>query len=325
MEQKTTIVVFIILVLLGGNSMTANTKSNPLAGESSTQEGYVAVSGGKIWYKIVGKNKPGIPLLLIHGGPGASHHYLEPIADLADERPVIFYDQLGCGNSDNPNDTTLWNIERFVSELQQLIHSLDIDKVHMLGQSWGAALAVEYVLTRDTKGVTSLILSGPLISTSRWIEDQRAYIEKLPEDAKKAIIHAEEYGAYESDEYQQAMMVFYQKHLCRLDEWPDYLYTTFEKLNHEQYKYMWGPSEFTITGTLKSYEQADQLHKITLPTLFTCGEYDEATPATTRYYQENLPGSQLHVFKDASHEHHIEKREEYINVVRKFLQSLEND
>jgi len=88
---------------------------------------------------------------------------------------------------------------------------------------------------------------------------------------------------------------------------------------------MWGPSEFTITGTLKSYERADQLHKITLPTLFTCGEYDEASPAATRYFQENLPGSQLHILKDASHEHHIEKREEYISVVREFLNGVENN
>ena len=305
--------------------MTANRNSNPLAGENNIQEGYIGVTGGKIWYKIVGKNKPGIPLLVLHGGPGASHHYLEPIADLADERPVIFYDQLGCGNSDNPNDVALWNVERFVDELQQVIHSLDLDKVHILGQSWGAALAVEYVLMREAKGATSLILSGPLISASRWIRDQRAYIEELPEDAKKAILHAEESGAYASDEYQQAMMVFYQKHLCRLDEWPECIHTTFDKLNLAQYEYMWDPSEFTITGTLKNYERVDQLNKITLPVLFTCGEYDEASPAATRHFQENLPGSQLHVFNDASHEHHIEKREEYISVVREFLNGAEND
>jgi proline iminopeptidase len=268
---------------------------------------------------------PGIPLLVIHGGPGASHHYLKPIADLADERPVIFYDQLGCGNSDSPDDTTLWTIERFVNELQQVIHALDLGKVHLLGQSWGTALAVEYVLVERSHGVKSLILSGPLLSASRWIDDQKAYIQELPEDARKTILHAEESGAYDSDEYQQAMMLFYQKHVCRLDDWPDYLNTAFAELNLSQYEYMWGPSEFTVTGTLENYERVDQLHKIDLPALFTCGEYDEATPATTGYFQENLPGSRLHIFKDASHEHHIEKREEYVSVVREFLKSVEND
>lgn len=319
------IIIFIILIILGGNSMTKNVKVTHSKFERNIQEGYITVTGGEIWYKIVGKNKPGIPLLVIHGGPGASHHYLEPIANLADERPVIFYDQLGCGNSDNPKDTSLWNIERFVSELQQLIDSLDLGKVHILGQSWGASLAVEYVLTKQFQGVTSLILSGPLLSASRWIEDQKVYIEELPEDVKKAILHGEESGKYDSDEYQNAMMVFYQKHLCRLDEWPEFLNTALSKMNISQYKYMWGPSEFTVTGILKNYERVDKLHEINLPTLFTCGEYDEATPVTTRYYQEKMPGSQLHIFKDASHEHHIEKTEEYLNVVRKFLHSVENN
>ncbi len=305
--------------------MTENTKTSASEDNRSIQEGHIAVTGGKVWYKILGQEKPGVPLLVLHGGPGASHHYLEPIADLADERPVIFYDQLGCGNSDNPNDTALWTIERFVNELQQVIHFLALDKVHILGQSWGAALAVEYVISQQPQGVTSLILSGPLLSASRWIRDQRAYIEELPEDAKKAILHAEESGVYDSDEYQQAMMVFYQKHLCRLDEWPEYLNAAFAKLNMAQYQYMWGPSEFTITGTLKNYERVDQLQKITMPTLFTCGEYDEATPAATRYFQENLPGSQLHILKDASHEHHIEKREEYLSVAKEFLNGVENN
>jgi len=322
-NKISTIIIFIIL--WGGNLMSEDTKTSASKDKRNIQEGYIAVTGGKVWYKIVGQNKPGIPLLLIHGGPGASHHYLEPIADLAAERPVIFYDQLGCGNSDNPNDTSLWTRERFVVELQQVIHALDLGKVHLLGQSWGTSLAVEYVLTKQSHGVESLILSGPLLSASRWIEDQKAYIEELPEDVKKAILQGEESGAYDSDEYQKAMMLFYQKHLCRLEEWPQYLNTAFAKLNLSQYEYMWGPSEFTITGTLKNYERVDQLHKITMPTLFTCGEYDEATPATTRYYQQNLPGSQLHIFKNASHEHHIEKREEYLSVVRKFLNSVEDD
>lgn len=186
-------------------------------------------------------------------------------------------------------------------------------------------MAVEYVLTKQAQGIKSLILSGSLLSASRWIEDQKIYIEELPEDVKKATLRGEESGAYDSDEYQNAMMIFYQKHVCRLDDWLEYLNTAFAKLNLSQYEYMWGPSEFTVTGTLENYEQVDQLHEINLPALFTCGEYDEATPATTRYYQHNLTGSQLHIFKNASHEHHIEKREEYLRVLRKFLNSVEND
>ncbi|MFA5301678.1 MAG: alpha/beta fold hydrolase [Bacteroidales bacterium] len=115
------------------------------------QEGNVKVPGGNIWYKIVGAGKNGIPLLTVHGGPGAPHQYLNPLQALADQRPVIFYDQLGCGRSDRPTDPALWTVERFVEEL------------HILGQSWGSMLAVEYVLRKKPIGIRSLILSGPYL------------------------------------------------------------------------------------------------------------------------------------------------------------------
>lgn len=271
------------------------------------EEGFISVTGGKVWYKIVGKNKSEIPLLILHGGPGASHTYLEPLEKLADKRPVVFYDQLGCGNSERPADTSLWTIDRFVEELQQVRNSLGLDQVHLLGQSWGSSLAAEYILTKKPEGVKSVILSGALLSTSSWIADQQIYIEQLPEKTRNAILQCEKTGEYNSPEYQNAMMEFYQLHVYRLESWPECLNRAFSELNFAQYEYMWGPSEFTVTGSLKNYERVDQLYKIDLPVLFTCGEFDEATPATTRYYQENLPGSRLHIFEDASHEHHLEK------------------
>jgi proline iminopeptidase len=287
------------------------------------QEGYIPVTGGQVWYKIIGVHNSGIPLLVVHGGPGASHTYLQPLEKLATKRPIIFYDQLGCGNSDRPDDTSLWTLERFTEELHQVRNYLSLDSLHILGQSWGSSLAVEYMLTKQPEGVKSLVLSGALLSTSRWIEDQRAYIEQLSEQAKNAILHCEQTGEYESQKYQDAMMEFYQKHVCRLQEWPEYLNRAFTEINLSQYQYMWGPSEFTVTGILKSYERIDRLDEIKIPVLFTCGEFDEATPRTTSYYQKNLPGAKLHIFPDASHEHHIEKSEEYIAVVHDFLDSVE--
>ncbi len=309
-----------------GSRLMANNKNlTQPTNVRNIQEGYINVSGGKIWYKIVRKDMPGIPLLVIHGGPGANHYYLEPIAGLTDERPVIFYDQLGCGNSDHPNDTSLWNIERFVDELQQVIQFLDLDKIHILGQSWGASLAVEYILTKQPKEVESLILSGPLLSAEHWMEDQKVYIGQLSDQTKKAILQGETTKEYDTTDYQNALNIFYHKHVCRLDKWPDCLNKALAELNLSQYIYMWGPSEFTVTGTLKNYERVNDLDKIDLPVLFTCGEYDEATPATNKYYQQNLPGSQLHIFKDASHEHHLEKTEEYLSVLREFLNRVEID
>ncbi|MGV8090834.1 MAG: proline iminopeptidase-family hydrolase [Mangrovibacterium sp.] len=289
------------------------------------QEGYISVTGGKLWYKTVGKNRKGIPVLVLHGGPGVPHDYLEPLAELADERPVIFYDQLGCGNSDKPDDTSLWTIERFVDEIHQIRKALGLKTVHILGQSWGTSLAVDYLLSKHPRGVVSLILSGPLLSTSRWIKDQKAYINELPEKIREVILKCEDAGEFSSPQYQGAMMAYYKIHVCRLDPWPECLNRSFVKLNFSIYEYMWGPSEFTVTGALKNYERPDRLKEITIPILFTCGFYDEATPVTTRYYQKKLPGSEIYIFEDASHEHHLEKPQEYLQVVRDFLHRTEKD
>jgi len=288
------------------------------------EQGYITVSGGKVWYKIVGKNEQDTPLLILHGGPGASHTYLEPLEELAKKRPVIFYDQLGCGNSDRPDDTSLWTIDRFVDELHRVRNTLGLKKVYILGQSWGSSLAVEYMLTKQPEGVKSLILSGPLLSTSRWVKDQKSYIEELPQETREIIHQSEQSGNYDSAKYQEAMMHFYKLHVCRLDPWPDCLNKAFSNLNMDLYLHMWGPSEFRVSGTLRNYERVSSLDIIDIPVLFTCGEHDEATPSTTRYYNKNLPGSQIHILEDASHEHHLEKTEEYLSVVNKFLEEVEN-
>src|SRR6266498_302131 len=107
------------------------------------EEGHISVPGGKVWYKIVGKRKA-VPLIVIHGGPGYPHFYLKPLEDLSNEREVIFYDQLGCGNSACPDNKNLWTVERFVDELETVITTLALEQYHILGQSWGAALAISY-------------------------------------------------------------------------------------------------------------------------------------------------------------------------------------
>jgi proline iminopeptidase len=286
-------------------------------------EGYIPVTDGNIWYKIVGANRKNTPLLVLHGGPGAPHDYLEPLEALSDERPVIFYDQLGCGNSDKPDDVSLWTLERFVNELEHVRIYLGLDKMHLLGQSWGTMLAVDFMLAKKPKGVVSLILSGPCLSSSRFISDQKIYLLELPEPLQRIINEGEASGCFSSKEYQDAMRTYYKIHMCRLDPLPDCMNRTYEKLGNEVYEQIWGPSEFTITGTLKGYERADLLKEISVPTLFTCGRYDESTPSTTEYYCSMLPGSEFVIFEDASHLHHLEKTDEYLEVVRNFIDKIE--
>jgi len=283
------------------------------------EEGYIEVTGGKVWYGLYGRSRPGIPLVVLHGGPGVPHNYLLPLAELADERPVLFYDQLGCGNSDTPDDSTLWNTSRFVEELKTVLTTLQFNEFHLLGQSWGTMLASEYLLKEHHKGAVSCVLSAPYLSTSLWVADQEKWISQLPEDVRETIRKHEESQDFTSDAYQVAMMVFYSKHVCNMDPWPDFMLQSMEKIGFAVYNQMWGASEFTMTGTLATADVTGDLHKINTPTLFTCGEFDEATPETTRYYQSLVSGAEMHVFKGASHSHHLESEEEYLGVVRQFL------
>lgn len=285
------------------------------------EEGFVQVTGGRVWYKKVG-NGGKTPVILLHGGPGFTHFSMEPLTALADERPVIFYDQLGSGNSDRPSDLSLWNVERFVEELGQLREALELNEVHILGHSWGTMLAASYLLTKP-EGVKSVIFSSPCLSAFRWKEDQDVYRKLLPDDVQKVLDRCEAEGTTDSEEYQTAMLAFYQRHVCRLDPWPEVLNEDFQQANMEVYHHMWGPSEFFPTGNLKSFDVTPRLQELQMPALFSCGKYDEATPETTAYYTSLVPGARFHLFEHSAHMTYIEEPEEYVRVVREFLNSIE--
>lgn len=187
--------------------------------ESQRTEGYVNVVGGQIWYKIIGSGK-GIPLLVIHGGPGGrSCEHLTYMKPLAESRPVIFYDQLGSGRSDHPSDAALWNVPRFVDEISRLREALGLDELHILGHSWGGAVAIEYMLSQTPTGVRSLILAGPLIETRQWIEDANTLRTLLPEDTQAVLAAGEQSQDYDSPEYLAATNLFYSRFLM-LSGWP---------------------------------------------------------------------------------------------------------
>ncbi|MFH1440527.1 MAG: proline iminopeptidase-family hydrolase [Candidatus Omnitrophota bacterium] len=283
------------------------------------QEGYIKVEGGRVWYNASGLDKLGVPLIILHGGPGAPHYYLEPLEALACDRPVIFYDQLGCGNSERPKDKSLWTIGHFTQELDQVRKELGLENLHILGHSWGTMLAVDYMLTRKPKGIASIILSSPCLSVSRWHNDCRRLISEMSEADQKIILDCEISGNFDLPEYKTVMTEFYKKHLCRLWPWPECVTKTFENMGTEVYQHMWGPSEFTITGILKNYERLEQLKNIKIPVFFTCGRFDEATPESTAECHKNMPASKFIIFEDASHMHHIEQPQLYLDTTRAFL------
>ncbi len=283
------------------------------------KEGFVEVKGGKIWYKVLGTDTGKLPILIIHGGPGAPHDYLENLEKLGTDRLVLFYDQLGCGLSDRPNDTTLWNIERFSSEISALLNYLQIKQVHLLGQSWGSMLALHFYLNQSEIKIESLIFSGPFLNAKMFAEDVRNMVNDLPEKEKNIIFECEAKGDYTNTQYQEVMNKFYGLHVCRINPFPECMNRTFEKMGLDVYSFMWGASEFSIFGTLKNADYTDKLGLIDVPVLFTCGEFDEATPKTTEYYSSKVKNSKFVIFSHASHMHHLEREEEYLKTVNEFL------
>jgi proline iminopeptidase len=277
----------------------------------------IPVTGGDVWYRIVGDGD-GIPLLALHGGPGFPHNAFGCMGRLGDERPVVFYDQLGCGKSDRPQDTSLWVMERFIEEVATVRERLGLEEIVLLGHSWGAALAVEYLL-RKPAGVTKLILMGPLISAKRWLDDTARLKAQLPAEILATIEKHERAGTTDSDEFKNAARVYYDKHVCRVDPKPRSFLESTEGFGGDVYNVMWGPNEFTCLGPLRQYERMERLHEIQAPTLFLCGRYDEATPESVELFHRRMPGSQMHVFEGSSHMPQLEQPDEFLEVMRAFL------
>ena len=273
------------------------------------------------------REAPGkLPLLCLHGGPGTPHDYLEPLEEMAGTgRRVIFYDQLGCGNSDHPHDPSLWTVDLFVEELGVVREAVGLDRVHLFGNSWGGMLAMEYALTRP-RGLASLVLESSPASIGQWIDEANRLRGELPPKVQETLLKHEQAGTTDDPAYEEAMMVFYRRHLCRLDPWPDYVNRTFTKLeeNPEVYHTMNGPSEFHVVGTLRDWDIVDRLAEIRLPTLVTSGRYDEATPAIAEAVHRGIPGSEWVLFKHSSHMAHAEEPERYQRVLDQFLSRVES-
>jgi proline-specific peptidase len=284
-------------------------------------EGFVTVTGGRVWYQIVGSG-PGIPLLILHGGPGVPHDYLEPLERLGDERPIVFYDQLGCGKSDRPDDPSPWRMERFVEEVSQLRMALQLSRVHLFGHSWGTMLAMDYVLTHPP-GLTSLVLAGPILSNTRYLAELARLRRELPRDVQDTLDRYEAAGTFADEAYQAALQVFYRRHLSPLDPPPEADQRAGAGANSTVYETMWGPSEFIVTGNLSGYERTERLHEVNVPTLFTCGRHDLTTPEATSWYQSLVPDAEIAIFEDSAHGPHVEEPERYLQTLRDFLHRVE--
>lgn len=284
-------------------------------------EQYVEVPGGRVWSRTVGSG-PGRPLLVLHGGPGFTCEYLDTLAELGDERPVVFFDQLGCGRSDRPDDRALWTVDRFEREVGCVRAALGLTEVHLLGQSWGAMLAVEHALT-GAPGVLSMILASPPLSIPMWQRDAERLRKMLPDDVQHTLRSHEERGFTSCPEYRAAVMEYGRRYICRMQPWPDAYERSYAGEGEQVYHTMWGPNEFTVTGSLSGYDRCDRLPELAVPTLLTCGRFDEATPEATAAYQRLIPGSRMVVFEASAHFPHLAEAAGYLAEVRAFLRDLD--
>jgi proline-specific peptidase len=289
----------------------------------TVEEGRVAFRGYETWYRRLRADEPtGAPLLCLHGGPGSTHLGFEALDALADERDVVVYDQLGCGKSSQPSDPSLWTVELFVAEVEAVRGALGLDRVHLLGHSWGGMLALEVALTQPS-GFASLVLSSTLSSSRLWASEAQRLRAELPEDVRAVLEAHEAAGTVDDLAYERAVRAYLDRHLCRLDPWPDVVETLLRETREEVYTTMWGSNEMVPTGTLANWDVTPRLGEIHVPTLVLCGRYDEATPHQAEAIATGIPNAQLVVFEESAHMSLVEEPERYVAVVRDFLADIE--
>ena len=318
-------VTFAVLLIVGADLRRAAASAPCACGSPQpnpyVREGYIPVEGGRVWYRVVGNGRK-TPLLVLHGGPGAPSYYLESLAALADDRPVVFYDQLGGGRSERPHDPKLWTVARFLRELAQVRAALHLRRVHIVGHSWGAQLAVEHALA-GAPGIRSLTLASPSLSLPRWLADAARLRRRLPASVQAVLTSNENAGTTDSPAYQRAVGAYYARYMSLTDPPPSASVNTEANFGTEVYATMWGPSEFYATGTLKTYDATPRLHRLHVPVLFTCGRFDEATPATVGSFARLVPHARFVVFEHSAHLAMIDEPARYTAVLRAFLRQVD--
>ena len=289
-------------------------------------EGRLEWEAGWTWYRVEGDlgGDGKAPVVLLHGGPGAAHDYIEPLTELARVvgRPCVIYDQLGCGRSQHlPHaGEDFWTVELFRRELNALLDHLQISaRYHVLGQSWGGMLGMEHALERSP-GLRSLVVANSPASMDLWVSEANRLRALLPDDVQATLTRHEDAGTTDDPEYEQAMMVFYERHVCRIP-FPDGLQRTFAQLAADPtvYHTMNGPSEFHVIGTLRDWDITPRLGEVQVPVLVISGEHDEATPAVVRPLVEAIPGARWELVEEASHTTHLERPELFLKLVEEFF------
>jgi len=292
-------------------------------------EGTAKFGDYQTWYRITGDlSSDKSPLVVLHGGPGCVHDYLLPLAAIAETgRPVVHYDQIGNGRSTHLRDKPpeFWTVRLFLDELTSLVDTLGIaDRYLMLGQSWGGMLAAEHATLRPP-GLRGLVIADSPAAMDLWSAAAAELRAALPPGVDETLRAHEAAGTTESEEYRQAMRIFYDRHVCRVVPWPDELARSFAAIDDDPtvYNTMNGPSEFHVIGSLRDWSIVDRLGAIDVSTLLVSGEFDEATPSTVAPYYSNIADVRWVILDNCSHLPQIEDTERFNALVTDFLNSCD--
>jgi proline iminopeptidase len=299
-----------------------------VSGHPKVSEGHYEIQELKIYYKRFDAGEGARKLLTLHGGPGMSHDYLLPLSELAKRGiTVLFYDQFGCGRSEEPRDLSKYTIDFGVEEAEQVRRAAfgddhdDEEKIYLMGSSYGGALALAYSL-KYQKNLRALIISGGLASVPYTAKEMGRLRSKLPKKIQALMAKYEKTGDYANPDYARAVDYFYKKHLLRMKKWPKEVTTSLEyAASRKVYGIMNGPNEFTITGTIKDWDITNEIHRITIPTLITVGRYDEVTKNVATAIKRELPNSRVKVFNKSSHLTMWEETRLYLKTLENFIKT----
>ena len=296
--------------------------------------GHIPVDGGSVLYRIWGEDKPGMPVIFLHGGPGSSCYYFFKQCILGEERPIVFYNQLGSAGSDVSDEYTtaeevkkLFTVEHFAEELDTVVKYFDFDEFVILGHSWGCMLAAEYAACKKPEGLKGIILSGPYLKTETWVNDAERLMRSLPDgDAIwDHIAKCEEKGEYDAEYTRIADIYldnFYSRVPGAMDGTPGEPDTKVVD-GVSVYEYMWGKSDFSGTGTLHGRDAVPLLKEVEVPILYIAGEYDNGTPEAAVYYRSMTPNGEICVLPGCAHDLTRERPEEFNAVVEAFIKRVE--
>ncbi len=285
----------------------------------------IPVVGGKyrVWTKRIGRG--GTKILALHGGPGMNHVYLESLEDFLPEGgyELYYYDQLGCGNSDKPTDDSLWTVERYRTEVEEVRAGLGLTDFVLYGHSWGGMLVQEYAITHP-QHLKAAVISNMTASMKSYVAHIAVLRKALPAKVRAVMDKYEAERKYDAPEYQEVLLEqVYRRHLCRLDPWPEPVMRSFSHLNAKIYNVMQGPSEFVITGNYKDWNRWPDLHKISVPTLLIAARYGTMSVDDITRMGRLIPKSRVVVCENGSHCSHFDDQEAYFAHLLAFLKDVD--